>query len=517
MRRPSALVPVIAGFGVVLLLLLAVAVIGVTHIRLISDQLSAIVSERNQKAEAAATMRGLHEARYQALLLAASQPDPFLRDEEMMHFSRLAEDFLKTRERFLSLPLDEEELDLWNSLRGEVRKVEELALSVFEMLQADQLGNARQVIKQTLLPHQRRMMEGWEKLLDMQRAKNSNAVQEVKAIRDRVRNLVLALSATALAVGVIITIVVVRLSRRLEKALFEEKERAQVTLQAIGDGVIRVDTKQRIGYLNPAAELMLGLTRDETLGRPVNDILKLFERESRADITPGMAADVKRGSQVTLPPNANLMSSQGMEYEVEGTCSPIHGPDGGIEGCVLVIRDVTEAREMQRKLVWQADHDGLTGLINRRAFEERLARILNSKRASEYPMSLLFMDLDHFKKVNDAAGHAAGDELLRVLGRLMQSRIRENDLLARLGGDEFGIMLLACPNDMAEKIATVIRESIANLNFVWDGNTHHVGVSIGVVHVPPNWATLDECLAAADAACYKAKHGGRNAISVHGQ
>ena len=290
MRRPSALVPVIAGFGVVLLLLLAVAVIGVTHIRLISDQLSAIVSERNQKAEAAATMRGLHEARYQALLLADSQPDPFLRDEEMMHFSRLAEDFLKTRERFLSLPLDEEELDLWNSLRGEVRKVEELALSVFEMLQADQLGNARQMIKQTLLPHQRRMMEGWEKLLDMQRAKNSNAVQEVKAIRDRVRNLVLALSATALAVGVIITIVVVRLSRRLEKALFEEKERAQVTLQAIGDGVIRVDTKQRIGYLNPAAELMLGLTRDETLGRPVNDILKLFERESRADITPGMAA-----------------------------------------------------------------------------------------------------------------------------------------------------------------------------------------------------------------------------------
>jgi diguanylate cyclase (GGDEF)-like protein len=224
-----------------------------------------------------------------------------------------------------------------------------------------------------------------------------------------------------------------------------------------------------------------------------------------------------RGNHVELPATANLISAQGMEYEVEGKCSPIHSPDGEIEGGVLVIRDVTEAREMQRKLVWQADHDGLTGIMNRRAFEERVTRALNSKRASEYPLSLLFIDLDHFKQVNDSAGHAAGDELLKQLGKLMQSRIRENDVLARLGGDEFAIMLTACPNDMAEKIATVVRDSVANLNFVWESATYQVGASIGVVHVPPQWATLDECMAAADAACYKAKHNGRNEIVVHGQ
>ena len=140
-----------------------------------------------------------------------------------------------------------------------------------------------------------------------------------------------------------------------------------------------------------------------------------------------------------------------------------------------------------------------------------------SKRASEFPVSILFIDLDRFKHVNDTAGHAAGDDLLRQLGRLMYTRIREVDLLARLGGDEFGIMLVSCPPEIAEKIAHLIKESIASFNFIWDDVRYQVGASIGVVHVPPHWTSLDDCLAAADAACYKAKQNGRNMIVVHQQ
>lgn len=517
MRSHSTQVPVIAGFGVLLLLLLSVAAIGVTHIRLISDQLTAIVSERNQKAEFAATMHGLHEARFQVLMLAASQPDAFLRDEELMRFSRMARDFIQVRDRFLGLPLDAEEMDLWSSVRAEVRQVEEKTAGIFGLLAADALGEARQRIKTELAPHQERMMQGWDKLLDMQRTRNQAALREAETARERARGLSIALSATAMLVGVGITLFVIRLSRRLETNLFEEKERAQVTLQAIGDGVIRFDHSMVVGYLNPAAELMLGMAAREALGRPLGGILKLFTGEDREDLATPMGAEVMRGNAVEFPPTAKLLTAQAMEFDVEGRCSPIHGPDGGIEGGVLVMRDVTEAREMQRKLVWQADHDGLTGIMNRRAFEDRVSRALNSKRASQYPLSLLFIDLDYFKQVNDKAGHAAGDELLRQLSKLMQSRVREEDALARLGGDEFGVMLLACPHDMAEKIAAVIRDSIANLKFVWEGQAYQVGASIGVVHVPPQWATLDECLAAADAACYKAKGQGRNAIVVHGK
>ncbi|MEW5787764.1 MAG: diguanylate cyclase [Pseudomonadota bacterium] len=517
-KAPSSLVPVVAGFGIVLLLLVAVAAVGVTHIRKISGELTAIVSERNQKAEIAATMHGLHEARYRALMLAASLDDPFERDEEVMRYSRLALDFIQARDRFLALPLDEEEFNLWNTLREEVRQIEAKNAGILELIRKESLREARQQIQRDLAGHQQVMTEGWSRLLAMQRSKNQLALQEAEAINARASRLSVGLSASALVVGCIVTVFVVRRSRKLEKDLFEEKEQAQVTLQSIADGVVRFDTELRVSFLNRAAEFMVGLSLREVRNRPLTDALDLFARqEERTSLLPPLTEEVLGGHHADLPPTACLLSAHGMEVEVEGTCSPIHSPEGGIEGGVLILRDVTEAREMQRKLMWQADHDGLTGLVNRRAFEERVSRTLTSKRSGDYPLSLMFIDLDHFKQVNDGAGHAAGDELLRLLARLMQTRVREGDMVARLGGDEFGVMLFSCPADMAEKIAGLLRESVSNLQFEWEGRSYPVGASIGVVHLASNWMTLDECLAAADAACYKAKNSGRNGIVVHGK
>jgi len=516
MRNPtSALLPVIAGFSVMLLLLLAVTTIGVTHIRLLSNQLTAIVSERNQKSEFAATMHGLHEARFQSLMLSSMIEDAFLRDEEIMRFSRMARDFIQIRDRYLALPLDTSERLLWEAMRNEVRQVELHANHVFDLLQSDKLEQARSYIKQVLTPHQVAMMEGWEALLQLQREKNQLALTQAHAAGDRAQRLAIGLSVAALVVGIIIAVFVVRLSRRLEKDLFEEKERAQITLQAIGDAVVRIDAHLLTWYLNPVAEHLVGQSSDEANGKPINEVLRLFEKDDRQAITTRISREALRGSPCALPPGACLTSAQDMEFEVEGVCSPIHTPEGEIIGAVLVLRDVTEAREMQRKLQWQANHDSLTGLVNRHAFEERVARALNSKRASEFPASVLFIDLDRFKHINDNAGHAAGDELLRQLGRIMQSRVREVDLLARLGGDEFGVMLVACPPEVAERIAHVMQDSIASFDFIWDEKHYQVGASIGVVHIPPHWASLDECLAAADAACYQAKQNGRNNIVIH--
>ncbi len=516
MKKPSsALVPVIAGFSVMLLLLLAVTAIGVTHIRLLSNQLSAIVSERNQKSEYAATMRGLHEARFQSLLLASNLDDAFARDEEMMRFSRMAHEFIQVRDRFLALPLDASERALWEGMRSEVRQVETHAKQVFDLLHAEQLSQARAYLKNELASHQERMMQGWVRLLELQREKNQKALIQAHAARDRAQKLAIGLSAAALIVGAIIAVFVIRLSRRLEKDLFEEKERAQITLQAIGDAVVRIDAQLTARYLNPVAEHLVGLASYEAIGKPIGEVLRLFEKESRQEISVRISQEALQGMPSALPPATNLTSAQGMEFEVEGVCSPIHSPEGEIMGAVLVLRDVTEAREMQRKLLWQANHDSLTGLINRRAFEERVARVLGSKRKAEFPMSMLFIDIARFKHVNDAAGHAAGDELLRQLGRLMHSRLRDADLLARLGGDEFSVMLLSCPPDIAEKIAHVLQESVASFSFSWEDRNYQVGVSIGVVHVPPSGASLDECLAAAETACNQAKQNGHNEIVVH--
>jgi len=331
-RAPSALVPVVAGFSVILLLLLAVTAIGVTHIRHLSNQLAAIVSERNQKAEFAVAMHGLHEARYQSLMLASSLDDPFLRDEEMMRFSRMAGDFIHIRDRFLALPLDADELGLWNETRGEVRLVEKHAGQIFDLLRRDALDAARGKIRQELRPLQQRMMQGWARLLDLQRDKNELARQDALAARDRAQALAMALSAAAMLVGGGIAVFVVRLSRRLEKDLFEEKERAQVTLQAIDDGVVRFDKALGTGYLNPAAEQLLGLTSREAAGKPLGDVLRMFDRQTRVDLTTAIAEEIRKGVPVNLPASASLMSAQNMEFEVEGRCSPIHDQDGEVVG-----------------------------------------------------------------------------------------------------------------------------------------------------------------------------------------
>lgn len=498
-----------------LVLLLAVTAIGISHVRGLSRQLTSIVTERNQKAELASTMLGLHRERFQALILASYLPDPFERDEAISNYASLARDFIKARESFLALPMDEEELRLWEDVRGEIRDVEAISETLFALLHEGQSEQGRMLLRSRISEHQQRLSKDWVQLVELQHRYNRQAVDAAVAAEQRAEKVTLILCGVAILVGLLVAGFVVRATRRLQDSLLEEKERAQVTLESIGDAVVRIDEAERIIYLNPVAEALLGVSMADAGALPATELLRLASREERHDLTSGLLEDIRRGNPAMLPMNAVLLSRSDMEYEVEGRQSPIHTADGQLKGGVLVFRDVTEAREMQRRLIWQADHDDLTGLLNRRAFEDILSPLLHSKRAADHPFTLLFMDLDHFKLVNDIGGHAAGDELLRQLSRLMHTRIRETDSLARLGGDEFAVVLPACPHDAAERIAGQIRDTVAAHRLVWEGQIHQVGLSIGLVHIPPELATLDECMAAADKCCYTAKEAGRNQVAIY--
>lgn len=512
----SSLGPVIAGFVIMLLLMLAVTAIAVTHIRALSDELTAIVVQRNEKSALVAKLRGLNHARYQTLRLAARIEDDFERDQELMRFVAMMGNISAARETLQTMPMEEDELAAWHAVRADLRVAEGIADTLFDLLQRGWLSSARTQLDRDMAPALAALARGWDHLLDLQLARNLAALDDARAARARAQRLTVVLSAGALLMGSVIAVFVARLSRRQERALFEAKEQAQVTLQAIGDAVVRFDRTCRITYVNPVAEQLLGVDAGEVIGRAFADVVDLYERQGDADLARALIDEVNAGRDGMLPDTALLRASVGVEYEVEGQCSPVHDREGRLDGGVLVLRDVSEARELQRKLHWQANHDVMTGLSNRPAFEQRVERALTGQRRAEFPMSLLYIDLDRFKQVNDGAGHAAGDELLRQLGGLMQSRVRDTDLVARLGGDEFGVLLLACPGAMAVRIAENLRDAIAAHRFEWAGQTHGVGASIGVVHVPPLWSTLDECLAAADAACYRAKQSGRNAIVVHG-
>jgi diguanylate cyclase (GGDEF)-like protein len=200
---------------------------------------------------------------------------------------------------------------------------------------------------------------------------------------------------------------------------------------------------------------------------------------------------------------------------VEVNASPICDSNSDITGVVLVFHDVTELRGLAKKMSYQATHDALTGLLNRREFENRLEQAINNANQENNRYSLCYLDLDNFKVVNDTSGHIAGDELLKQLTIKLRMELREADTLARLGGDEFGILLEGCPIEKAVEIAESLRRIVEEFRFIWDNKYFRIGVCIGMVPIGQNCGTLSEVLSAADSACYIAKEQGRNRVHVY--
>ena len=297
-----------------------------------------------------------------------------------------------------------------------------------------------------------------------------------------------------------------------EEALFREKESAQITLRSIGDGVITTDSENNVEYINPVAEELTGWKVDDAHGRPVDDIFRGFHEETCEPLENPLAVAMRRNRPIKSVRPTLLIRRDGNELYIESTSSPIRDGDGNVTGGVLVFHDVSESRELNRRLSYHASHDILTGLVNRREFEDRLERALKSARARETSYALCYLDLDQFKIVNDSCGHNAGDALLGQLGALLKSKIRWRDTLARLGGDEFGILLESCSLDEAMKTAEALRSAISEYRFVWDDRTFRLGASIGVVPITAENEDATALLSAADSACQAAKEAGRDRI-----
>jgi diguanylate cyclase (GGDEF)-like protein/PAS domain S-box-containing protein len=300
--------------------------------------------------------------------------------------------------------------------------------------------------------------------------------------------------------------------KRAEEDLYREKERAQVTLASIGDGVIRTDAEGRIDYLNPVAEKLTGWSSERAAGQPVPEVFQVVDEVTRKPLADPVQRCLEEGKVVESPGYAVLLSAGGKEYSVRDSAAPIHDRQGNAIGAVLVFKDVTQLRGMEREMIYLASHDPLTGLINRREFEIRLKRAIRAARAERRHHVLLYLDLDEFKVVNDTCGHLVGDEMLRQITALLRSRVRRSDVLARLGGDEFGVLLEDCPIDYARQIAEEMRRTVREFRLCWRDQIFEVGVSIGLVPINGDSGDLASVMSAADAACYVAKDGGRNRV-----
>ncbi|MGA8709054.1 MAG: EAL domain-containing protein [Steroidobacteraceae bacterium] len=303
--------------------------------------------------------------------------------------------------------------------------------------------------------------------------------------------------------------------KRVEQAMFAEKERAQVTLQSIGDAVITTDRDGRIDYMNPVAEQLSGWGKDEARGENLGTVLRLLDEVTHEKLENPLVRCLREGQLVHFAEHSVLLNRLGQEIAIQDSAAPIRDRAADIVGAVVVFRDVTKERRLKRALSYQASHDALTGLINRREFDNRLAEALESAQRDEGPHALLYVDLDQFKVVNDTCGHTAGDRLLRDVTGLLQAHVRAADTIARLGGDEFGILVRSCTAEQGANIADNIRQAIRDYRFTWEQNTTGIGASIGVVEITRESDSAASLMSAADIACYAAKDSGRNRVHLY--
>jgi diguanylate cyclase (GGDEF)-like protein/PAS domain S-box-containing protein len=303
--------------------------------------------------------------------------------------------------------------------------------------------------------------------------------------------------------------------RKAETAVFQAKERAQVTLESIGDAVITTDSDGRIDYMNPVAESLTGWENREAQSQRIGDVLTVVDETTRLTAESPVMRCLRDGQTQGLAEHTVTVSRRGQEITIQDSAAPIRDRAGNLIGAVMVFHDISKERRLHRALHYQASHDALTGLINRREFDNRLAAAVDSARAdATCRHALLYLDLDQFKLVNDTCGHPAGDQLLKQITGVLQSRVRGGDTLARLGGDEFGILLQSCTLDQALHVAETIRLAVRDYRFVWQDGTLAVGVSIGIVEIAGETVKAN-VMSAADVACYTAKDQGRNRVHLY--
>ena len=304
--------------------------------------------------------------------------------------------------------------------------------------------------------------------------------------------------------------------KEAESQLATEKERLRITLHSIGDGMIATDRAGSVTFINPAAEELTGWPLVEAIGRPVQEVVKLRDERIAAAAPDPVCACMSEARQILLEDDLVMRGREGHETSIRCTASPVVTEVGGVMGAVLVFQDTTQSQMLKRQLTHSANHDVLTGLPNRAAFEPALQRAAAAARDELRQHALCFIDLDHFKAVNDGAGHAAGDIVLQQVAKTIRQCCRTDDFLARIGGDEFMLIVSDCSLENARGVAQKIVDAVGALEFPFAEQTYRIGASIGVTRIsfaPPSPAALSE---EADAACYAAKAAGRGRVVVHG-
>jgi len=298
--------------------------------------------------------------------------------------------------------------------------------------------------------------------------------------------------------------------KAVEDALYVERERAVVTLNSIGDAVLSTDISGKITYLNLVAETMTGWRREEATGKLLAEVFRIIDGTTRKPARDPMEMAVEQNRTVGLTVNCILIRRDGFESPIEDSAAPIHDRVGRVLGAVIVFHDVSAARAMTVQMTHSAQHDLVTNLPNRLLLNDRITQSIALARRQKRPVAVIFLDLDHFKFVNDSLGHATGDKLLQSVSKRLLATVRGSDTVSRQGGDEFVILLseIAHSEDAATSAAKILLALNAPHSIM--GQDLHIDGSIGVSLYPEDGQDAETLIKNADTAMYHAKENGRN-------
>ena len=505
---------ILVGFGVVLVLMVALAVVSLSRMEGINQRMEKIVNVENVKTDLVAQMR--HAARERSITLhrMAVMTDPFQRDTELQYFRHMASVFIQARDNLKSFNLTQGEQQTLNKALELSKIGTSIQEQVVDLLSQENYTKANEMLLNEAIPAQNDVLNQLNGMFEFQRMAARKAVLEAEHDYTAAFESTLALGSAAIVLGAFTAFIVIRRTANIEEALYQEKEKAEVTLHSIGEAVVTTDNQGKVEYVNLVGQHLTALDGNEAIGMPLSEVFTAVDESTMMPLSFQSLMEFQSRRSTEEDHFAILHARNGREYAIQHVAAPLRNHTGETMGMVLVFRDVTRSRELAHQLSWSATHDSLTSLLNRREFERRLEEMLENARIENKSHALLYLDLDQFKVVNDTCGHMAGDELLRQLASVLYGKVRESDVLARLGGDEFGVLLEGCPLAKAMKIAESMRQAVTEFRFVWQDKLFEVGVSIGVVTIDETSESPGNLMSAADTACYVAKDQGRNRVHV---
>lgn len=504
----------VTGFSTCLVLLVLIAAISLSFM---NGNLSRVNNIINVNIVKYRLLHHMHEAARERVVLLHTMleiTDAFEQDALFQEFNHQGAVFSDAREQLLALSLSEEERDMLAKQGKATGVAVPIQLEVVDNIQNNRIATARDLLLNKAEPLQATvlsMLQGIEMLQENEI--NASAKQTEQDLHSMWVQIGVVI-AFGLATGIGIAVIMIRRITRIEIDLQREKRLAEITLHSIGDAVITTDIEGKVDYLNPVAESITGWALDKAKGLPLATVWNITMEGPVLKDTPDPYLALLHQGVMGTSVKVNLQGAGNKQYAIEFTAAPIRDEHGKTHGAIVVFRDVSEIHMLASQLSYQASHDALTGLVNRREFEVRLQNVLDSARSEYKTHVLCYLDLDQFKIINDTCGHAAGDELLIQVSNTLKNVVRNSDTLARLGGDEFGAILEGCSLEMAKVIAEKMREQVSSLRFSWANKQFEIGVSIGIVPITPTSGNLADLFSAADSACYEAKEQGRNRVHV---